>query len=247
MNSGRCVEPTAASPLSRLRRRVGVGVLPQDALFELIGCPPPAALRASTSPASGRGEADRRQNRFNQKPSRFRNPACRPISAATAATLLHRCPVAVPSTAQPAQPGAALRPAGGGAIQNMLFAPFRPRSAHVMIFRPVSFGRPVPGWAQKSHQSADGAAQKRNKNRCSARVLSLRPAETILTHRLASDRATRPIIMVGDQIAIFFMAGKKVNHLRSPRSAPMASEWAEDADNDIGNRDGVLLCVISPV
>ena len=41
--------------LSRLRGRVGVGVSPQDAPFEQIGFPPPGALRAPTSPASGRG------------------------------------------------------------------------------------------------------------------------------------------------------------------------------------------------
>ena len=68
-----------SEPALLLAGRVGVGALPQDALVEVIGCPPPAALwrasalpSASTSPASRRGEADRRQNRFNQKPSRFR-------------------------------------------------------------------------------------------------------------------------------------------------------------------------------
>jgi hypothetical protein len=53
------VATTEALSLSRLRGRVGGGVLPQDALVERIGFPPPAALRASTSPASGRGKAKR--------------------------------------------------------------------------------------------------------------------------------------------------------------------------------------------
>jgi hypothetical protein len=103
----------------------------------------------------------------------------------------------------------------------MLFPPFRPRTPHVVIFRPVSFDRPVPGWAQKRHQRTNGAAQKGNKNKCVARVdpsvPSLRPAETILAHRMAAGRAIRPIIILVDPIAIFFVAGKKVNHLRSPQ------------------------------
>jgi rhodanese-related sulfurtransferase len=46
-----------------------VGVLPQNALVEGIGFPPPAALRASTSPASGRGEVNPLTGRFNSTPS----------------------------------------------------------------------------------------------------------------------------------------------------------------------------------
>jgi hypothetical protein len=47
----------------------GVGVLPQ---YPLVAGdkPPPAALRASTSPASGRGEVKPLKGRFNQESSR---------------------------------------------------------------------------------------------------------------------------------------------------------------------------------
>jgi hypothetical protein len=48
-----------------------------------------------------------------------------------------------------------------------------------------------------------------------------------------------------DQIAIFFIAAKKVNHPDFPPSARIASYWPEDAENDIGNRDGLLLSLIS--
>jgi hypothetical protein len=47
---------TEARSLSRVRGRAGVGVPPQNILFEWTDFPPPAALRASTSPASGRGK-----------------------------------------------------------------------------------------------------------------------------------------------------------------------------------------------
>jgi 3-dehydroquinate dehydratase II len=46
-----------------------VGVLPQNALVEWMDFPPPAALRAATSPASGRGAVNSLTNLFNQKPS----------------------------------------------------------------------------------------------------------------------------------------------------------------------------------
>ena len=39
-----------------------------------------------------------------------------------------------------------------------------------MIFRPVLPGRPIPGWTQKRHHKADGAAEKGN-NGCSERKL----------------------------------------------------------------------------
>jgi len=57
-----------------------------------------------------------------------------------------------------------LRAAGGSTIEKVLFTPFRAGTAHIMIFRPVSPGWAVPGWAQKGQYSADGAAQERNSN-----------------------------------------------------------------------------------
>jgi hypothetical protein len=114
-------------------------------------------------------------------------------------------------------------PANGCAIQSVLFAPFRPRSAHVVIFGPIFSDRPVPGWTEKRHHGADGAAQQGNKNGCHAGVdsnaLSLSPAEAIVAHRVTSSGTIRPIIIVVDQIAMFLIAGKKVHHPDSPTSA----------------------------
>jgi hypothetical protein len=58
--------------------------------------------------------------------------------------------------------------------------------------------------------------------RVDPRVLSLCPAETIVAHRIASGSRIRPIISAAG-VAIFFIAGKKVNHPGSPPSARIAS------------------------
>ena len=63
-----------------------------------------------------------------------------------------------------------LRAAGGSTIENVLFTPFRAGTAHIMIFRPISPGRTVPGWAQKGQHRADGVAQKGNDNGCGERI-----------------------------------------------------------------------------
>src|SRR6266478_6848570 len=66
--------------------------------------------------------------------------------------------------------GRGCHPVGGCA--KLFFPPFWSRTAHIVIFRVVSPVRSVPGRTEKRHQSADAAAQKRNKNRCSERKLS---------------------------------------------------------------------------
>src|ERR1700681_4400215 len=48
--------------------------------------------------------------------------------------------------------------------QEVLFAPFRARTAHVVIFGPVSCDWPVPGGTQKRNQGADGTAERGNEN-----------------------------------------------------------------------------------
>ena len=48
----------------------------------------------------------------------------------------------------------------------VFFAPFRSGTPHVVSFRAIFPDRPVPGWAQKRHQIADGAAQMRGQNGC---------------------------------------------------------------------------------
>jgi hypothetical protein len=54
----------------------------------------------------------------------------------------------------------------------VFFAPFRSGTPHVVSFRAIFPDRPVPGWAQKRHQTADGAAQMRGQNGCVDRQLS---------------------------------------------------------------------------
>jgi hypothetical protein len=54
----------------------------------------------------------------------------------------------------------------------MLFAPFRSGAAHVVVFRPVFPGWPVPGWTQKGQQRADASAEDGEKNGCAERRLS---------------------------------------------------------------------------
>jgi hypothetical protein len=63
-----------------------------------------------------------------------------------------------------------LRAAGGSTIEKVLFTPFRSGTAHIMIFRPVSPGRAVPGRPQKGQHRADAAAQKGNDNRCAGQI-----------------------------------------------------------------------------
>src|SRR5712664_2888120 len=59
-----------------------------------------------------------------------------------------------------------------GWCAKVFFPPFWSRTAHIVIFWVVSPVRSVPGRTEKRHQSADAAAQKRNKNGCSERNLS---------------------------------------------------------------------------
>jgi hypothetical protein len=56
--------------------------------------------------------------------------------------------------------------AGGCAIEKMLFPPFRPGAAHVVILRPIDLVRPIPGWTKKRQHGADDFAQQGNKNGC---------------------------------------------------------------------------------
>ena len=51
-------------------------------------------------------------------------------------------------------------------MAKVFFAPFRSGTTHVVSFRAIFPDRPVPGWAQKRHQIADGAAQMENQNGC---------------------------------------------------------------------------------
>src|SRR6266852_559375 len=67
--------------------------------------------------------------------------------------------------------GSASSRAAGGCAK-LFFPPFGSRTAHIVIFRVVFPDRSVPGRTEKRHQSADAAAQKRNKNRCRERDLS---------------------------------------------------------------------------
>jgi hypothetical protein len=66
------VATTGVHSLSRLRRvrgeGWGAGSFRKTRWVEGIGFSPPAALRASTSPASGRGQVSR-TSRFNSNPS----------------------------------------------------------------------------------------------------------------------------------------------------------------------------------
>ena len=51
---------------------------------------------------------------------------------------------------------------GGRAIERVLFAPFRPGTAHIMVVRPVFPARPIPGRAEKRQHGAGDLAQQRN-------------------------------------------------------------------------------------
>jgi hypothetical protein len=53
-----------------------------------------------------------------------------------------------------------LRAASGAQSRRVLFAPFGSGAAHIVIFRPVSPGRPVPGRTEKCRYRTDGAAEK---------------------------------------------------------------------------------------
>src|SRR5882757_1536959 len=69
MRLGRMATAKGLRSLSRLRGRVGVGVVPRFTLFVWREFPPPAShhsMRCATSPASGRGAASPRTGRFNQ-------------------------------------------------------------------------------------------------------------------------------------------------------------------------------------
>ncbi len=73
---------------------------------------------------------------------------------------------------QPAAPGVAQEvracstgnsgAVGGRTIERMLFVPFRPGTAHIVIVGPVFPARPVPGWAEKRQHRSGDAAQKDN-------------------------------------------------------------------------------------
>ena len=54
-------------------------------------------------------------------------------------------------------------------IQEMLLAPFRSGTTHIVSFRPIFAVRPVPGWTEKRQQGADGAAEKGNQYGCGER------------------------------------------------------------------------------
>jgi hypothetical protein len=51
-------------------------------------------------------------------------------------------------------------------IEKVLFPPFRPGAAHVVILRPIDLVRPIPGRAKKRQHGADDFAQQGNKNGC---------------------------------------------------------------------------------
>jgi hypothetical protein len=57
------------------------------------------------------------------------------------------------------------RAARGCRLSKMLFAPFRPGTTHVVLFRAIFTHRPIPGWTQKRHDSAKGAAEQGSRNR----------------------------------------------------------------------------------
>src|SRR6266404_9514716 len=88
--------------------------------------------------------------------------------------------------------GRGCHPVGGCA--KLFFPPFWSRTAHIVIFRVVSPVRSVPGRTEKRHQSADAAAQKRNKNRCSERNLS----HVILHGKNRGSNAEWPISIVAN-------------------------------------------------
>src|SRR5258708_27039649 len=51
-------------------------------------------------------------------------------------------------------------------MEKVLVSPFRSGATHIVIFRPIFPDRAVPGWTQKRHHRADGAAEKGNKTGC---------------------------------------------------------------------------------
>ena len=58
----------------------------------------------------------------------------------------------------------------GWAIEKVLFAPFWPGTAHVVIVRPVFPARPIPGWAEKRQHGVDNFAQQGSQNGCGERI-----------------------------------------------------------------------------
>src|SRR5258708_33823296 len=54
-------------------------------------------------------------------------------------------------------------------MEKVLVSPFRSGATHIVIFRPIFPDRAVPGWTQKRHHRADGAAEKGNKTGCGER------------------------------------------------------------------------------
>jgi hypothetical protein len=57
------------------------------------------------------------------------------------------------------RPTASLRATGGCAVEKMLLPPFRPGTAHIVIFGVIFPDRPAPGRTEKRHQSAGSAAE----------------------------------------------------------------------------------------
>ena len=62
--------------------------------------------------------------------------------------------------------------AGRCAVANMLFAPFRPRTSHIVIFRLVLPVRPIPGRTEKRQHGTNDLAQEGNKSGYGERNLS---------------------------------------------------------------------------
>jgi hypothetical protein len=58
------------------------------------------------------------------------------------------------------------------AVANMLFAPFRPGTSHIVIFRLVLPMRPIPGRTEKRHHGTNDLAQEGNKSGYGGRNLS---------------------------------------------------------------------------
>jgi hypothetical protein len=133
-------------------------------------------------------------------------------------------------------------PAGGCAINKMLFAPLRSGTTHIMIFWPVSLRWPVPGWTEKRHQRGDRAAEK-NADR-NPGTFSMRPGKPVADRSICPVDEIRSIITVVDQIAAFFIACKNLRHLPTPPSVRITSRWSEHAHESIGNRDGLPLSCI---
>ena len=74
-------------------------------------------------------------------------------------------------------------------IGEMLGAPFRSRTAHIVLFRPVFPVRPAMKWKQKAQQRGDGAARKRSETSGQARECCHRRLDYLFLSSLRKELA----------------------------------------------------------